>query len=152
MLIGLGSSGVHSNGYSLVRYLVGQSGLDYTAPCPFAADTTLGEALLTPTRIYVKPLMPLIKQRLLKGLVHITGGGFPDNIPRYVRNSLLVPHRNMPDYIFMLSQHSAGPPCGRGGRGHVARAARVPLAAGDRQRRPPYVNNDPCLGFCLESN
>lgn len=85
VLLGLGSSGVHSNGYSLVRFLVNESGLEYSAPCPFESSAaTLGEALLTPTRIYVRSLMGPIKDGLVKGMVHITGGGFQDNIPRYV--------------------------------------------------------------------
>jgi phosphoribosylaminoimidazole (AIR) synthetase len=85
VLIGLPSSGVHSNGYSLVRYLVKMANMAFHDPCPFAANgaSSLGEALLTPTRIYVKALMPLVKAHKLKGLVHITGGGFQDNIPRY---------------------------------------------------------------------
>jgi phosphoribosylformylglycinamidine cyclo-ligase len=79
-LIGLGSSGPHSNGYSLIRRVVlgpGGPGLD----APFGA-MTLGEALLTPTRIYVKPVLDLMRHQNVKGLIHITGGGFWDNIPR----------------------------------------------------------------------
>ncbi|KAL7751273.1 hypothetical protein RI367_003132 [Sorochytrium milnesiophthora] len=84
VLLGLPSSGVHSNGYSLVRHIVTQSGLKYESACPFDgfSGKSLGEALLTPTRIYVKQLLPLVRKRLLKGMVHITGGGFTDNIPR----------------------------------------------------------------------
>jgi phosphoribosylformylglycinamidine cyclo-ligase len=79
-VIGLASSGPHSNGYSLIRKLVlGPNGPGLDAPF---ADTTLGEALLTPTRIYVKPLLQLMQQVTVKGLVHITGGGFWENIPR----------------------------------------------------------------------
>lgn len=81
-LIGLRSSGVHSNGYSLVRRLVAKSGLDWNAPAPFQPSSTLGDALLTPTRIYVKLLMPLVKAGLIKGMAHITGGGLLDNLPR----------------------------------------------------------------------
>ncbi|KAJ3276213.1 hypothetical protein HDV01_005661 [Terramyces sp. JEL0728] len=83
VLLGLASSGVHSNGYSLVRHVVSKSGLDFSSPCPFESkEKTLGEALLTPTRLYVKPLLPVIRQGLVKSMVHITGGGFIDNIPR----------------------------------------------------------------------
>ncbi|MGB6119527.1 MAG: phosphoribosylformylglycinamidine cyclo-ligase [Mesorhizobium sp.] len=83
VLIGLASSGVHSNGYSLVRRIVKLSGLAWTAPAPFAPDRSLGEALLEPTRIYVKSLLAAIRQTgAIKALAHITGGGFPDNIPR----------------------------------------------------------------------
>ena len=83
VLLGLASSGVHSNGFSLVRRIVERSGLALDAAAPFAAGKTLGEALLTPTRIYVKSLLATIKETNgIKALAHITGGGFPDNIPR----------------------------------------------------------------------
>jgi phosphoribosylformylglycinamidine cyclo-ligase len=82
VLLGLASSGVHSNGFSLVRRLIADHGLDLAAPAPFAADRTLAEALLTPTRLYVKPLLPLLKGGRLKALAHITGGGLLENIPR----------------------------------------------------------------------
>lgn len=82
-LLGLLSSGVHSNGFSLVRKLVERSGLAYTSPAPFASEATLGEALLTPTRIYVKPLLRAIRETGgIKGLAHITGGGLTENVPR----------------------------------------------------------------------
>ncbi|KAJ2810278.1 hypothetical protein H4S07_002755, partial [Coemansia furcata] len=86
VVIGLASSGVHSNGFSLVRKVVARAGLDLHGPCPWA-DGSLGAALLTPTRIYVKPLLPLVRGRLVKGMAHITGGGFTDNVPR-----VLPPH------------------------------------------------------------
>jgi phosphoribosylformylglycinamidine cyclo-ligase len=83
VIIGLASSGVHSNGFSLVRRIVANAGLDFDAPAPFAPQSRLGEALLTPTRIYVKPLLACLKAGLpIKALAHITGGGFPENIPR----------------------------------------------------------------------
>lgn len=83
VIIGLASSGVHSNGYSLVRKVVAKSGLAWTAPAPFAPAQSLGEAILTPTRIYVKSCLAAIRAtKAVKGLAHITGGGFPDNIPR----------------------------------------------------------------------
>lgn len=82
-LIGLPSSGVHSNGYSLVRRIVAESGLAWDAPAPFAPGQTLGEALLIPTRLYVKPILAALKAGApIKALAHITGGGFPDNLPR----------------------------------------------------------------------
>lgn len=87
VLIGLGSNGAHSNGFSLVRRLVEISGLSYGAPNPFG-EGTLGEALLAPTRIYVKPLLPLIRDTKLKALAHITGGGFTENIPRVLPEGL----------------------------------------------------------------
>ena len=83
VILGLASSGPHSNGYSLVRKLVGLSGLSLTARAPFAASNTLGEALLTPTRIYVRPVLKALKAvKGIKALAHITGGGFLENIPR----------------------------------------------------------------------
>ncbi|MGO4704288.1 phosphoribosylformylglycinamidine cyclo-ligase [Microvirga sp. 2MCAF38] len=83
VLIGLPSSGVHSNGFSLVRRIVEHSGLAWTDTAPFAKDKTLGAALLEPTRIYVKSLLATLKATDgINALCHITGGGFPDNIPR----------------------------------------------------------------------
>ncbi len=83
VLLGLASSGVHSNGFSLVRRIVAKSGLAWDAPAPFAADATLAEAMLEPTRIYVKSVLRAIRNTHgIKALAHITGGGFPDNIPR----------------------------------------------------------------------
>jgi phosphoribosylamine--glycine ligase/phosphoribosylglycinamide formyltransferase/phosphoribosylformylglycinamidine cyclo-ligase/phosphoribosylamine--glycine ligase/phosphoribosylformylglycinamidine cyclo-ligase len=73
IIIGLRSSGVHSNGYSLVRKCVENSQLDWGDPCPFEESSTLGNALLRPTRIYVRTLLPLFRQGLVKGLAHITG-------------------------------------------------------------------------------
>jgi phosphoribosylformylglycinamidine cyclo-ligase len=88
-IIGLASSGVHSNGYSLVRKIVEKSGLTWRDPAPFADDVLLGDAMLTPTRIYVKSCLAAIRQtKAVKGLAHITGGGFPDNIPRVLPKGL----------------------------------------------------------------
>ncbi len=78
-VLGLASSGPHSNGYSLVRKIVEVSGADLAAPF---AGRTLGETLLEPTRIYVKPLLALMKEIRVKGLAHITGGGITGNVPR----------------------------------------------------------------------
>jgi len=91
VVLGLPSSGVHSNGYSLVRRIVALSGLAWEAPAPFASDKTLAEALLEPTRIYVKSLLQALKAAPgIKALAHITGGGFPDNIPRVLPDDLGV--------------------------------------------------------------
>jgi phosphoribosylformylglycinamidine cyclo-ligase len=81
-ILGLASSGVHSNGFSLVRRIVAGSGLHWTDPAPFAPNETLGEALMTPTRIYVRSLLALHGAGLLKAAAHITGGGLPGNLPR----------------------------------------------------------------------
>ncbi len=90
-VIGLASSGVHSNGFSLVRKVVEQSGLGFAAPAPFAPVMTLGGALLTPTKLYVKSCLRAIRETgAVKGLAHITGGGFTDNIPRVLPKGLGV--------------------------------------------------------------
>ena len=89
VLLGLASSGVHSNGYSLVRRIVEMSGLDYAAPAPFDASASLGAALLEPTRIYVKSLLAAIRETgAIRALAHITGGGFPENLPRVLPEGL----------------------------------------------------------------
>lgn len=83
VVLGLPSSGVHSNGYSLVRKIATVSGLGWDAPAPFEPSRSLGEALLEPTRIYVKSIMAVHRgTQAIKALAHITGGGFVDNIPR----------------------------------------------------------------------
>ncbi len=82
VLIGLGSSGVHSNGFSLVRRVIAAAGLALTDPAPFAPGMSLGEALLVPTRIYVRSLLALHRAGMLKAAAHITGGGLPGNLPR----------------------------------------------------------------------
>ena len=89
-VIGLPSSGVHSNGYSLVRKLVETSGLAWTAPAPFDSSKTLGEALLAPTVIYVQSTLKLVKAGIAKGFAHITGGGLTENIPRVLPDGLGV--------------------------------------------------------------
>jgi phosphoribosylformylglycinamidine cyclo-ligase len=81
VLLGLASSGVHSNGYSLVRRIVANSGLGWDAACPFA-EGALGAALLTPTRIYVKPVLAAIRTGGVRAVAHITGGGLSENLPR----------------------------------------------------------------------
>jgi phosphoribosylformylglycinamidine cyclo-ligase len=90
-VIGLASSGVHSNGFSLVRKIVAHAGLGFGAQAPFAPVMTLGGALLTPTRLYVKSCLRAIRETgAVKGLAHITGGGFTDNIPRVLPKTLGV--------------------------------------------------------------
>ncbi len=83
VVVGLAASGVHSNGFSLVRKVVAETGLAWTAPAPFEPSRTLGESLLTPTRLYVQSCLAAIRNtKAVKALAHITGGGFVDNIPR----------------------------------------------------------------------
>jgi phosphoribosylformylglycinamidine cyclo-ligase len=89
IILGLASSGVHSNGYSLVRKVAEKSGLPWSAFAPFASGQSLGDAILTPTRIYVKSCLAALREtNAVKGLAHITGGGFPDNIPRVLPKNL----------------------------------------------------------------
>ncbi|MFM9850270.1 MAG: phosphoribosylformylglycinamidine cyclo-ligase [Hyphomicrobiaceae bacterium] len=95
VLIGLPSSGVHSNGYSLVRRLVAEEGLGWDAAAPFASGQSVAEALLVPTRIYVKPVLAAIRatggsgaDAAIKGLSHITGGGLAENLPRVLPNGM----------------------------------------------------------------
>ncbi|WP_209316174.1 phosphoribosylformylglycinamidine cyclo-ligase [Haematospirillum sp. 15-248] len=88
MIIGLASAGVHSNGYSLVRRIVERTGLGWDAPAPFAPEMSLGRALLVPTRIYVKSCLAAVRAGYAKALAHITGGGFPENIPRVLPGHL----------------------------------------------------------------
>jgi len=95
LVLGLASSGVHSNGFSLVRRVVETCGLDYAAPAPFAPEAPLGESLLTPTRIYVKSCLAALQaakkdESGVKALAHITGGGFLENLPRVIPAGLGV--------------------------------------------------------------
>jgi phosphoribosylformylglycinamidine cyclo-ligase len=89
VLLGLMSSGVHSNGFSLVRRVLEASGLSLGAPSPFGGGT-VAEALLAPTRIYVKPLLAAHRAALVKAAAHITGGGLPGNLPRVLPDGLVA--------------------------------------------------------------
>jgi homoserine kinase len=99
VLLGISSNGVHSNGFSLVRKIIERSGLSYTDPAPWVVDEetssdgkkkkkSVGDSLLLPTRIYVKPLLAAVRRDLLLGMAHITGGGLEDNIPRMLPKHL----------------------------------------------------------------
>jgi phosphoribosylformylglycinamidine cyclo-ligase len=90
VVLGLASSGVHSNGYSLVRKIVETSGLAWSAPAPFDKSRTLGQALLIPTRIYVKSCLALARAGLAKAMAHITGGGLIENVPRVIPDDATV--------------------------------------------------------------
>lgn len=111
ILIGLSSSGPHSNGYSLIRKVVEISGLKWSDPAPFSPEQSVAEALLTPTRIYINSILPLIRQGLIKGVAHITGGGLTDNTPRMLPDQL-IPQFDMqawgrPD-VFKWLQETGG--------------------------------------------
>jgi phosphoribosylamine--glycine ligase/phosphoribosylformylglycinamidine cyclo-ligase len=90
VLLGLPSTGLHSNGFSLVRAVLARTGTSYASPCPWddnaagatTTTTTLGRALLAPTAIYIRSVLPVVRERLVKAMAHITGGGFVDNVPR----------------------------------------------------------------------
>ena len=90
IVLGLASTGVHSNGFSLVRRVVADLHLSYDDEAPFAPGTSLGEALMTPTRIYVKSCLAAIATGTVKGFAHITGGGLIENIPRVLPKGLGV--------------------------------------------------------------
>jgi phosphoribosylaminoimidazole synthetase len=88
VLVGLASNGVHSNGFSLVRKVLEREGLDFKDKAPWDQSTTVGESLLTPTKIYVKSCLELSNKGLVKGMAHITGGGLFENIPRMLPDDL----------------------------------------------------------------
>lgn len=89
VILGLASDGVHSNGYSLVRAIVAAEGLAWDAPAPFGTGT-LGEVLLTPTRLYVKPALAAVRAGGVHGLAHITGGGLTENVPRVLPEGMVA--------------------------------------------------------------
>jgi phosphoribosylformylglycinamidine cyclo-ligase len=87
VILGLASDGVHSNGFSLIRKLADHAGLNWASPAPFG-KATLGDELLRPTRLYIKPLLPLLAGQKINALAHITGGGLTENLPRVLPNGL----------------------------------------------------------------
>jgi phosphoribosylformylglycinamidine cyclo-ligase len=90
VLLGLASSGLHANGFSLVREIMRRQGLFLTDPAPFAPEETLASALLVPTRIYVRSLLELFDQDVVKAIAHITGGGLLDNLPRILPDGVVA--------------------------------------------------------------
>ena len=90
VVLGLASSGPHSNGYSLIRRIVASEGVAWTSPAPFAPESDLAAALLTPTRIYVRSCLALARGGLAKAMAHITGGGLVENVPRVVPDDIAV--------------------------------------------------------------
>ncbi len=106
-VLGLASSGLHSNAFSLVRRVVEVSGLAWSAPAPFDPEVTLGQALMTPTRIYVPALLALHRAGLLKAAAHITGGGLPGNLPRVLPEdtiAVLEPFWSIPPVFGWLAR------------------------------------------------
>jgi phosphoribosylformylglycinamidine cyclo-ligase len=107
VVLGLASSGVHANAFSLVRRVVEVSGLPWDAPAPFDPEVTLGQALLTPTRIYVPALLALHRAGLMKAAAHITGGGLPGNLPRVLPDdtvAVLDPFWSVPPVFGWLAR------------------------------------------------
>jgi phosphoribosylformylglycinamidine cyclo-ligase len=90
VILGLASNGVHSNGYSLVRRIVEKAKLNYDSPAPFAPTRRLGDALLDPTRIYVKSCLAAVRAGTVKALAHITGGGLIENVPRVLPEGVVA--------------------------------------------------------------
>ncbi len=90
VVLGLASSGIHANGFSLVRQIMRSKALFLTDPAPFAPERTLAAALLVPTRIYVRSLLGLFEHNVVKALAHITGGGLLDNVPRVLPEGLIA--------------------------------------------------------------
>ena len=106
-LLGLASSGVHSNAFSLVRKVVEVSGLAWSAPAPFDPEVSLGQALMTPTRIYVPAVLALHRAGMLKAAAHITGGGLPGNLPRVLpedTEAVLEPFWSVPAVFAWLAK------------------------------------------------
>lgn len=106
-VLGLASSGVHSNAFSLVRRVVEVSGLTWNSPAPFDPEVTLGRALMTPTRIYVPALLALHRAGLMKAAAHITGGGLPGNLPRVMPDdtvAVLEPFWSIPPVFGWLAR------------------------------------------------
>ncbi|KAL7547600.1 hypothetical protein ACHAWF_010887 [Thalassiosira exigua] len=110
VLLGLPSSGIHSNGFSLVRKLIKRANLDYGSPCPWDQNAgTIGDSLLTPTKIYVGCCLPLLKSGLLTGLAHITGGGLLENLPRSLPSHIkanITGHPSLPSVFGWMKQTS----------------------------------------------
>ena len=91
VLLGISSSGVHSNGFSLVRRVVESEGLSWGGPCPYDPSApSLAASLLTPTKLYVKSTLPAIRTKKVKALAHITGGGLPENLPRVLPSGIMA--------------------------------------------------------------
>ena len=148
VLLGLSSSGIHSNGFSLVRKLIEKEGLTYDSPCPWdSSAATIGDSLLTPTKIYVKACLPLLKKGILKAMAHITGGGLLENLPRSLPKGVgaeITGHPDLPP-VFKWMKNASGLPdeellktfnCGIGmvlilDQSHVAAAKEILLANGE---------------------
>ncbi len=114
LILGLASNGLHANGFSLVRKIVSELRLDYAAPAPFDPSRSLGEALLTPTRIYAKSCLAAVRTGKIKALAHITGGGLVENLPRVLPDGVAAVIDGgawpVPDVFAWLAQAGGVPP------------------------------------------
>jgi phosphoribosylformylglycinamidine cyclo-ligase len=154
-VLGLASSGLHSNAFSLVRRVVEISGLGWDAPSPFAPELLLGAALLEPTRIYVRALLALHRAGLMKAAAHITGGGLPGNLPRVLPEgtvAVLTPDWPVPPVFSWLARVGGVAPgemlrvfnCGIGmvlvvAAGDAERAAEMLRDAGESVARIGHI-------------
>ncbi len=110
ILLGLVSSGIHSNGFSLVRKLIERESLSFLSPCPWDESPTIADSLLTPTKIYVKCCLPLLQKSIVKGMAHITGGGLLENLPRSLPKAVVAEitgHPKLPP-VFKWMQQASG--------------------------------------------
>mmetsp|Transcript_28829 Transcript_28829/g.33128 ORF Transcript_28829/g.33128 Transcript_28829/m.33128 type:complete len:1131 (+) Transcript_28829:152-3544(+) len=111
VLLGLTSSGIHSNGFSLVRKLLKKENLSFDSPCPWDSNTpSIADSLLTPTKIYVKCCLPLLKNECLNAMAHITGGGLLENLPRSLPKNVVAEitgHPPLPS-VFKWMQKASG--------------------------------------------
>lgn len=111
VLLGLSSSGIHSNGFSLVRKLLEKEKLSFDSPCPWdESSPSIADSLLTPTKIYVKCCLPLLKNNLLNAMAHITGGGLLENLPRSLPKGVvaeITDHPSLPS-VFKWMQQASG--------------------------------------------
>ena len=103
IILGLSSNGVHSNGFSLVRRVVERVGVSFSNPAPFDSRQTLGEALLAPTKIYVKTCLAAIAAGGVRGIAHITGGGLVENIPRVLPDGIAARSVEIAGRLYLYS-------------------------------------------------
>lgn len=136
VILGLASSGVHSNGFSLVRRIIEQSGWDLGQVLPSEAGRSLGQVLLEPTRIYVRSLLPLVQAGRIKGLAHITGGGLLENIPRVLpdgRRAVVDTSRWQLPPLFAMLQQGGQVAAGEMARTFNCGIGMVAIVAADRK-------------------
>ncbi len=137
VLVGIASSGVHSNGFSLVRKIVADSGLSYTDPVEEFGGRLLGDVLLTPTRIYVKQVLEVIRSCDVHGVAHITGGGFDENIPECCTKGRVWRSARAAGRYFRCSACSRNGAASRTGRCSTSSTWAWEWCSCSTSRRPP---------------